>query len=117
MAQPSPMGIWHPDRDTLTAIRDAIVEDPAAWRAATHDSTFSHGLALGGDSLKRGPNGFDRDHPLIDDIKRKDFIAVGGLKEEEVTADGFVEAFAERCRTGAPFMRWLCGAVGVPFDA
>ena len=111
------MGIWHPDRDTLTTIREAIVEDPDAWRGAAGDAALGAHLELGGDSLKRGPNGFDHDHPLIDDIKRKDFIAVGELSEEEVVGDGFVEAFAERCRAGVPFMRWLCGAVGVPFAA
>jgi uncharacterized protein (TIGR02453 family) len=111
------MGIWHPDRDTLTGIREAIVEEPGAWRAATQGLGPSEDLALGGDSLKLGPNGFDRDHPLMEDIKRKDFIAVGTLSEAEVVADGFVEAFAARCQAGAPFMRWLCGAVGVPFAA
>ncbi len=59
--------------------------------------------------------GFDRDHPLIDDIKRKDFIAVAELTEDDVVADGFVERFADRCAAGAPFVRWLCEAVGVGF--
>jgi len=30
-------------------------------------------------------------------------------------ADGFVETFAERCREGAPLVRWLCEVVGAPF--
>ena len=109
------LGIWHPERDALTAIREAIVEDPDAWTAARDDAAFQRHFRLGGDSLKRGPVGFDRDHPLIDDIKRKDFIAMAELSEDEVTADGFVEDFADRCRAGAPFVRWLCGAVGVAF--
>lgn len=107
------MGTWHPDRDTLTAIREAMVEDPDGWREAV--PAPDTGLELGGDSLKLGPVGFDRDHPLIADIKRTDFIAVAPISEEEVVADGFVEAFAERCRAGVPFVRWLCTAVGVPF--
>src|ERR687898_2540430 len=36
-------GIWHPDGPTLTAIRQAIVDDPDRWRAATE------GLELGGE--------------------------------------------------------------------
>ncbi|MEJ2504339.1 MAG: TIGR02453 family protein, partial [Gemmatimonadota bacterium] len=98
------LGIWRPDRDALSAIRESIVEDPDSWTAATRDDdAFGSRFQLGGDSLKRGPVGFDRDHPLIDDIKRKDFVAVAQLSEEEVVADGFVEDFAERCRAGAPF--------------
>jgi uncharacterized protein (TIGR02453 family) len=110
------LGIWHPDREALTGIREAIVEDPEAWTAATRDDAgFRRTFRLGGDSLKRGPAGFDRDHPLIDDIKRKDYVAVADLSEDDVVADGFVEDFAERCRAGAPFVRWLCEALGVAF--
>lgn len=109
------MGIWRPDRDTLHAIREAIVEDPDAWLQATRSDVFTDGLELAGDSLKRGPNGFDKDHPLIDDIKRKDFIAVAPLSEREVVADGFVDRFAERCRAGSSLVRWLCRALDVTF--
>jgi len=109
------LGSWHPDRDTLTAIRESIVEDPDAWRSATRDPDFQAAFQLGGESLKLGPKGFDREHPLIDDIKRKDFVAVAPIGEHEVTGDGFVDRFAELCRTGAPFVGWLCGSVGVDF--
>ncbi|MGK7311901.1 MAG: DUF2461 domain-containing protein [Candidatus Longimicrobiales bacterium M2_2A_002] len=109
------MGSWRPDRDALTAIREAIVDDPAAWKAVTRHDDFRSTLRLGGDSLKLGPMGFDRDHPLIDDIKRKDFIAVADLDEDDVVADGFVERFAATCRAGAPFVAWLCEAVGAEF--
>ena len=109
------MGVWHPDRDTLTAIRDAIVEDPEGWKGVTRQPPFAGALELAGDSLKRGPVGYDLDHPLIDDIKRKDFTASAELTEDDVVADGFVDEVAARCRASAPFVEWLCGAVGVPF--
>jgi uncharacterized protein (TIGR02453 family) len=109
------MGTWHPDRDALTAIREAIVEDPAAWQSATGTAAFRSTLRLGGESLKLGPTGFDRDHPMIDDIKRKDFIAVAELAEADVVADGFIDHFTDLCRAGAPLVAWLCGAVGAKF--
>ncbi len=109
------MGVWHPDRTALTAIRESIVDDPEAWRAVTGTPEFRETLRLGGDSLKLGPTGFDRDHPLIDDIKRKDFIAVAELTEGDVVADGFVDRFTTLSRAGAPFVAWLCGAMGVEF--
>lgn len=109
------MGIWHPDRDALTAVRDAIVDDPEGWKRVTRTGSFARELQLGGDSLKLGPSGYDRDHPLIDDIKRKDFIAAGTVTEQDVVADGFVERSAALCEAGAPFVAWLCGAVGVRF--
>jgi uncharacterized protein (TIGR02453 family) len=109
------MGIWRPDTRTLTRIREAIVDDPGGWRGVVRDPGFRDAFRLGGASLKRGPRGFDRAHPLIDDIKRKDFIAVADVGEADVVSDGFVERFAAYCATGGPFMAWLCRAVGADF--
>jgi len=102
-------GIWHPDSATLGAIRDAIVEQPDRWQRAGRD------LRLGGDSLKRAPAGYDPDHPLLDDLKRKDFIAVHPLDERTATSPGFVEAVAGVCAGTAPFVAFLCDATGVRF--
>jgi uncharacterized protein (TIGR02453 family) len=109
------VGIWRPDTRTLTSIREAIVDDPEGWLAVRDDPDFRSLLRLGGESLKLGPRGFDRDHPLIDDIKRKDFIAVADLGEDDVLADGFVDRFAGICAAGSPFVAWLCNSVGVDF--
>jgi uncharacterized protein (TIGR02453 family) len=104
-------GIWHPDSPTLLRIREAIAGDPEAWRAATEVKRFR----LAGDSLKRAPVGFDPDHPLIQDLKRKDFIAVAELTEKDVCAPGFVESFARTCRDAASLVRFLCGALDVAY--
>src|SRR5918996_3657025 len=87
-------GIWHPDQPTLVRIREAIARDPEAWRKATAGERFR----LAGDSLKRAPAGFEPEHPLIEDLKRKDFIGVVTLTENQVCARGFVERFAQTCR-------------------
>ena len=46
---------------------------------------------------------------------RRDFIAVAVLTESVVCAAGFPAAFAGRCRSAVPFMRFLTEAVGQPF--
>ena len=48
---------------------------------------FQERFRLGGEALKRPPAGFDRDHPLIEELKRKDFIAVADLSESDATAE------------------------------
>ena len=103
-------GIWHPDTQTVTKIREAIVADPDGWREATA------GIDLGmGESLKRVPQGFDKDHPLAEDLKRKDFAALERLSEAEATGPDFLRRYARVCEEMAPVMRFLCRAVGVPF--
>ena len=74
------------------------------------------GIELGeGEALKRAPAGYDPDHPLIDDLKRKGFVAVVQLDQKTVTSAGFPEELARRYRASAPLMRFLCEAVGVPY--
>jgi uncharacterized protein (TIGR02453 family) len=108
-------GIWHPDTPTVTKIREAIVSDPDGWRKATRTGAFAKTFRLGGDSLKRPPSGFDADHPLIDDLKRKDFFGWTELTERDVTSPSFLDVYARLCRTAAPLMRFLCEAVGVRY--
>jgi len=109
------VGIWHPDNPTLAKIRDAIVAESERWEQVSRGAPFADVYRLAGDSLKRPPAGYDGAHPLIEDLKRKDFIGVTDLSEKAATAPGFIELYAERCRAAAPFMQFLCDAVGVPF--
>jgi uncharacterized protein (TIGR02453 family) len=108
-------GIWHPDRDTLHAIRTAIAARPKRWTGIVDEPPFAGGFRLGGEALKRPPAGFDRDHPLIEVLKRKDFIAIADLSEAEATADGFLDRFFERCADAGGFMRFLCESTRVEY--
>jgi uncharacterized protein (TIGR02453 family) len=109
------VGIWHPEGEAVRLIREAIVEDPAGWKRAAHGQRFRERFDLQGDALKQPPKGFDPDHPLLEDLKRKDFIGGCRLTQKVVTGPGFVEEFAATCRDAAPFMRYLCGALGLEF--
>lgn len=108
-------GIWRPGGPALRSIREAIDEDPDAWLRASGDERFRASFELSGDSLIRAPKGFSVDHPHIADLRRKDFIGVALLDESTVLEDGFLTCFASLCRDAAPFQRWLCRAIGVPW--
>jgi uncharacterized protein (TIGR02453 family) len=109
------VGIWHPDGPALARIRSAIVAAPADWKKAKDNRRFRASFDLSGDSLARAPRGYDPEHPLIEDLKRKDFVAVAGLTERDVIGADFLERFIGLCRDGAPLVRFLCRAIGVPF--
>ena len=108
-------GIWRPDSRTLLRIREAIVEDSPRWKRARDAKGFRATYELAGDSLKTAPRGFDADHPLIEDLRRKDFIGWTALSEKAISAPTFLNDFTAICRAGAPFQRWLCGALGVEY--
>jgi uncharacterized protein (TIGR02453 family) len=105
------VGIWHPDSAAQLAIRTAIVEDPARWKKILRARSFRDRLELSGDSLKRPPRGFDPEHPLAEDLMRKDFIAVAKFPQREACAPGFLVQVAATCRTAAPFVHFLTDAL------
>jgi len=104
-------GIWHPDGPATQRIREAIAEKPARWKRILGAEPFRRHFALAGDSLKRPPRGFDPDHPLAEDLRRKDFIAVTGFTDKQACASGFLERYAERCRAAAPLVRFVTEAL------
>jgi uncharacterized protein (TIGR02453 family) len=108
-------GIWHPDPPTASKIRDAIIERSAQWKKALADKTFKKRHVLEGESLVRPPRGYDAEHPLIDDLKRKDFISVVQLSEKEACQPGFIDELDDVYRAATPFMKFLTEAVGLKF--
>jgi uncharacterized protein (TIGR02453 family) len=108
-------GMWRPEPDSLRAIRERIVAKPAEWKSVLRDATFRRHFDLGGESLSRAPRGFDKDHELIEDIRRKSFIAVRDLDVADCLDPQFQRKVEASFAAATPFMKFLCKAVGVPF--
>ena len=109
------VGIWHPESAALRRIREGIVEDAAGWKRASRAKAFRSTFELAGDRLKRAPKGFEPEHPLVEDLKWKDYIGVAELDEGFVTTDGLAARLAKTFAAATPFMRFLCGTLDVPF--
>lgn len=109
------VGLWRPETSVAYAIRGRIAEHRSAWKKATTGKRFAEVFELGGDSLKRPPKGFDPEDPLIEDLKRKDFMATTSLTQRQVTGTDFMDLFEAHCKRAVPFMRFLCEAVDVEF--
>ena len=108
-------GIWRPDTASATSIREAIVEDPTRWKKVTKSKAFRDAFEFHGDSLKRPPRGMDPEHPLLEDLKRKDFIALTPFTQKEATPAGFLEDVAKACRRGGPFVEFLTDALELDY--
>ncbi|WP_369856446.1 DUF2461 domain-containing protein [Candidatus Thalassolituus haligoni] len=109
------VGVWHPDSVALGKIRDALAERPARYLDAIGDNDFQQYFQLDGDSLIRPPKGYDKDHPQIDELKRKDFIALAALDEETLYQPDCCDQIARRFRAASNFQSWLCDALGLRY--
>ncbi len=102
-------GVWQPDPRSLARIRDAIAWKPDEWRKA------KRGLELGGDTLTRAPRGYPADHPLVDDLKRKDFVASVDLTDQQVCGPGFMKDFLRSATRMVPLLSFLSEAEKLRF--
>ena len=108
-------GMWRPPAPELRAIREAIDGDPNGWMRAREGKAFRKDWELAGESLSRAPRGYPPDHPRIDDLRRKDHIAMSELTHADVTRPDLIPFVAGRFRTARPYMAWLAAAVGLSF--
>lgn len=108
-------GIWHPDSKALGKIRKAIHKDPARWKRAKGAKAFREHYEPAGDSLVRPPKGYDAEHPLIDDLKRKDHIGLCRLDHDDLFDPDLVNNTAQRFRAAKSYMAFLCESLGVKF--
>jgi uncharacterized protein (TIGR02453 family) len=109
------VGMWRPEPAALAGIRDAIVERAKEWKAARDAAPFKRVYELSGDSLARAPRGYDPAHPMADDLKRKDFIAMCTITDDELLRSDFFTRTVKRFDAATPLMKFLCRAVSVPF--
>jgi len=98
-------GIWHPDNVSLNRIRHAIVANPQTWKK------IRRGLDLGGDRLSRPPRGFDGAHPLIEDLKYKDYIAAVDLSQRQICSRNFIPDLLAAGRTMTPLVEFTWQAL------
>ena len=99
-------GVWHPDPDALGRIRQRILEQPRSWLRAVNDQ---------GDSLCRAPRGISPDHPLVEDLKRKDHVAVVPLSHAMATSSRLLTLLEQRFSVSQPYVRFLCQALSLPY--
>ena len=108
-------GVWHPESATLKQIRAFIADNPASWRRAVHAKAFESRYAFWGERLQRAPQGYAPDHPLIEDLKLKNFAAGCALDDDLVLSARLVPAIDAHLRALAPLVDYLCAALDLEF--
>jgi uncharacterized protein (TIGR02453 family) len=108
-------GIWRPESAVLAKIRDFLIDNPAAWKKAKAYRPFKNNFLLEGDSLQRPPRGYPKEHDLMEDLKRKDFIACRSFDDAEIGRKNLLKMVIGGFKQADPFMRYLCTALDVPY--
>ena len=106
-------GVWRPEPRAVQKIRNAILADPKRWREITAGKKVGSPCTMIGESLKRAPAGIDPNHPLIEDLKRKDFAISVPLKDSDVTGPNLLNLLLAKFGSLAPFVQFLSHAVGL----
>lgn len=108
-------GLWHPEPPVQRRVREFIVDNPVAWRRAVHAPAFRRRFHMDGDSLVRPPRGFDPAHPLLEDLKRKDFVATQPLSDATMTGPRLRQQVLAGFAGVAPLLDYLCAALDLEF--
>jgi len=108
-------GIWRPSGPALASIREMISDNPQSWKNITQSPAFKSSFELSGQTLKTYPRGYSKDHPMINDLKRKDFIAIQPISREQVLDPLFIETLSDSYQQSSDFMDYLCQALALNF--
>jgi len=106
------VGFWMPEAPVLKKIREEIDYNTSEFLNIIQSKPFTKLFALSKeDSLKNAPKGYEVDHPHIDILKLKSFIAIYPLTDKEILAEGITDKLKLAFETIYPFVLFLRNAV------
>ncbi len=85
-------GFWGPDAKDLLRIRKEFEISTAEIEKITSDKTFiKYFKEIKGDAVKTVPRGFDKNHPAIGLIRKKQYVVMRPFSDQEVFSDNFAK--------------------------
>jgi uncharacterized protein (TIGR02453 family) len=99
-------GFWDPSKDDLFRIRKEIELDASDIKEVLQDKNYKKyfgGKFESFSELKTAPRGFDKEHPDIELLRKKGFIASRSFTDEEVLASNFSEEVDKSFKALRPF--------------
>ncbi|MBC9794872.1 DUF2461 domain-containing protein [Sinomicrobium weinanense] len=101
-------GFWQPEKNDLHRIRKEIEMDDSEMKEIINDETFQSVWGqLKGEEVKTAPKGFNRDHPAIDLIRKKQYIFTKNLTDNEVLSKDFPELVDQSFRAIRPYFDYM----------
>lgn len=101
-------GFWEPNKDDLFRIRKEFEMDDQEMRKIISNKKFkSVWGSLLGDELKTAPRDFDKEHPAIDLIKKKQYIFTIKYTDKEVTSIDFLKEVDTSFKAIRPYFDYM----------
>ncbi len=106
------VGFWNPNKEDLLRIRKEWEQDATELRQIIGKKNFREIWGdLVGDEVKTAPKGFDKEHPNIDLIRRKQFIFIKNFTDQEVTAPDFADQVNKAFKAIRPYFDLMSGVL------
>jgi uncharacterized protein (TIGR02453 family) len=101
-------GFWEPNAGDLMRIRKEFEHDDTEIRSILNDKVFvSYFNNLEGEELKTAPKGFDKAHPAIDIIRKKQFLITRKFTDKEVVHKNFEKDVLATFAAMLPFLNYM----------
>ncbi|MEY8021865.1 DUF2461 domain-containing protein [Muriicola sp. SD30] len=97
-------GFWEPNKEDLLRIRKELEGNAGEFRKVIQNKKFKDVWGnLEGEELKTAPKGFDKEHPDIDLIRKKQFIFVRNFTDKEVLSPEFISTVDDSFKAIRPY--------------
>lgn len=101
-------GFWNPNKEDLLRIRKEIELDAEELREIINTTEFKKFFGkLVGEEVKTAPKGFDKNHPDIDLIKKKQFLVMRKFTNKDVLSDNFKDEVIATFQAMRPYFDYM----------
>lgn len=106
-------GFFEPNKDELLRIRQEISFNAEKFRAVMKNEGIQKefGGQLWGEELKTAPKSFQKDDPMIDYLRKKQFLLKHDYSLEEATSNNFAEKAIQGLLAMRPFFDFMTEAL------
>jgi len=101
-------GFWDPNPKDLYRIRKEFLHDANEFRKILKSKEICSSWGnLEGTELKTAPRNFDKNHPDIDLIRKKQFVFKINYSDKEVLEKRFIDKIEQSLKTIRPFLNYM----------
>lgn len=105
-------GLYEPTGEQLRKVRQEIDYNAPELKEIISTSTFKKTFGeIQGEKLSRAPKGYQPNHPNIEFLKLKSYVAIQKFTDKETLDKGFADRVITTFRAAQPFNEFLNVAV------